>query len=211
MTSELPTSHEIPAEPVPRAGPGVAFAATDIRQALGLLGERVAARWLMARGWTVVAHRFRSGHRDLDLVVRQGSLVAFVEVKARRATGYGGPLGALHWRKRRELVRSAQVWMARHGAATRRIDSTSWGYCSSRRRAVGGGVRTGSGSLRRALPGAASGARAARGGCLPGAVGILIFDPILRILFGFVGESTSRRRPGAAGADRLRWPQRVHD
>jgi putative endonuclease len=117
MTSELPTSHEIPAEPVPRAGPRVAFAATDIRQALGLLGERVAARWLMARGWTVVAHRFRSGHRDLDLVVRQGSLVAFVEVKARRATGYGGPLGALHWRKRRELVRSAQVWMARHGAA----------------------------------------------------------------------------------------------
>ena len=92
-----------------------AVRAADPRQALGLLGERVAARWLARRGWSVVAHRFRSGHRDLDLVVRQGSLVAFVEVKARRRAGYGGPLGALHWRKQRELVRSAQAWIARHG------------------------------------------------------------------------------------------------
>ena len=87
----------------------------DRRQALGRLGERVAARWLVARGWTVVAHRFRSGHRDVDLIVRQGSLITFVEVKARRRAGYGGPLGAIHWRKQRELVRSAQVWIARHG------------------------------------------------------------------------------------------------
>jgi putative endonuclease len=87
----------------------------DPRQRLGLLGERIAARWLERRGWSLVGHRFRSGHRDLDLIVRQGSLVAFVEVKARRGGGFGGPLGAVHWRKRRELVRSAQVWIARHG------------------------------------------------------------------------------------------------
>jgi putative endonuclease len=117
MTSDLPAaSHASAATLVSSAESASPIAATDARQALGLLGERVAARWLIARGWTVVAHRFRSGHRDLDLVVRQGSLVAFVEVKARRAASYGGPLGALHWRKRRELVRSAQVWTARHGA-----------------------------------------------------------------------------------------------
>ena len=89
---------------------------TDPRQRLGLLGERIAARWLARRGWTIVAHRFRSGHRDLDLVVRQGSLVVFVEVKARRGLACGGPLGALHWRKQRELVRSARVWIDRFGA-----------------------------------------------------------------------------------------------
>ncbi len=91
----------------------------DPRHALGVIGERVAERWLRARGWRVLARRFRSGHRDLDLVVARGGTVAFVEVKARRSAGnegaYGGPLDAVHWRKRRELVRSAQVWMARYG------------------------------------------------------------------------------------------------
>lgn len=87
----------------------------DPRQALGALGERVAERWLRSRGWRIVSRRFRSGHRDLDLVVAQPGLVAFVEVKARRSPAFGGPLDAVHWRKRRELVRSAQVWIARHG------------------------------------------------------------------------------------------------
>jgi putative endonuclease len=65
----------------------------------------------------VLARRFRSGHRDLDLVVARDGVVAFVEVKARRGDAYGGPLAAVHWRKRRELVRSAQVWIARYGRA----------------------------------------------------------------------------------------------
>ncbi len=85
------------------------------RQRFGELGERVAARWLTRRGWTVLAHRFRSGHRDLDLVAARDGTVAFVEVKCRSGSDFGGPLGAVGWRKRRELTRSAQVWIDRCG------------------------------------------------------------------------------------------------
>lgn len=88
---------------------------TKQRQALGLLGERIAARWMRREGWEVVAHRFRSGHRDVDLIVRRDNMVAFVEVKARRGDGFGSPLEAVHYRKRRELSRSAQVWVDRFG------------------------------------------------------------------------------------------------
>ena len=93
------------------------------RQALGELGERVAERWLVAHGWSVLARRFRSGHRDVDLVVARREartrtrLVAFVEVKARVGDGFGGPVSAVGWRKRRELGRSALVWVDRHGRA----------------------------------------------------------------------------------------------
>ena len=90
---------------------------TRARQTLGALGERIAARWLRRGGWEIVAERFRSGRRDLDLVARRGAEVAFVEVKARRGGGYGDPVEAVTWRKRRELVRSAQVWIDRHGRA----------------------------------------------------------------------------------------------
>ena len=85
------------------------------RQAFGELGERIAERWLRMRGWKVVQRRFRSGHRDIDLVVERDSVVAFVEVKARRGDRFGGPVEAVNWRKQRELSRSARVWVDRHG------------------------------------------------------------------------------------------------
>src|SRR5215218_9812318 len=85
------------------------------RQALGELGERIAERWLRERGWRVVQRRFRSGHRDIDLVVEQDGLVAFVEVKARRGDRFGDPVEAVNWKKQKELGRSARVWIERHG------------------------------------------------------------------------------------------------
>jgi putative endonuclease len=88
---------------------------TAARQAFGELGERIAERWLRRAGWRVVQRRFRSGHRDIDLVVERDGMVAFVEVKARRGTGFGQPVEAVNWRKQKELARSAHVWIARHG------------------------------------------------------------------------------------------------
>jgi putative endonuclease len=85
------------------------------RQAFGELGERIAERWLRERGWRVVQRRFRSGHRDIDLVVERDGLVAFVEVKARHGLEFGGPVAAVDWRKQKELGRSARVWIDRHG------------------------------------------------------------------------------------------------
>jgi putative endonuclease len=59
--------------------------------------------------------RFRSGHRDIDLIAEKDGTIAFVEVKARTAALFGDPVEAVNWRKRRELTRSAQVWISRHG------------------------------------------------------------------------------------------------
>jgi putative endonuclease len=83
----------------------------------GLAGERVAERWLQRRGWRVLQRRYRSGHRDIDLVAQQDSLVAFVEVKARTGDSFGDPVEAVNWKKRNELVRSAWTWIDRHGRA----------------------------------------------------------------------------------------------
>jgi putative endonuclease len=88
---------------------------TQARQTLGRIGEAVAAKWLRRRGWRVMAARFRSGRRDLDLIVERDGTVAFVEVKTRRDTAFGDPIEAVSWRKRRELIRSAKVWADRCG------------------------------------------------------------------------------------------------
>ncbi|MEO8192509.1 MAG: YraN family protein [Gemmatimonadales bacterium] len=93
---------------------------TAARQILGERGERIAEQWLVERGWRVLERRFRSGHRDIDLVIArsgaEGRLVAFVEVKTRVSTAFGGPLEAVHWRKQREMTHAARDWMARKRA-----------------------------------------------------------------------------------------------
>jgi putative endonuclease len=86
-------------------------------QSLGALGERIAERWLRGKGWRIVQRRFRSGHRDIDLVAERAGLVAFVEVKARAGDRFGDPVASVNWRKQKELGRSARVWIARHGRA----------------------------------------------------------------------------------------------
>ena len=85
------------------------------RQAFGELGERIAERWLRRQGWRVLQRRFRSGHRDIDLVVERDGMVAFVEVKARRGSRFGDPVEAVNWSKQKQLVRSAFTWIDRHG------------------------------------------------------------------------------------------------
>jgi putative endonuclease len=84
-------------------------------QVLGFRGERIAERWLERKGWRVIQRRFRDGHRDLDLVAERDGTVAFVEVKARSGDAFGAPVEAVHWRKRRELTRSARMWISRYG------------------------------------------------------------------------------------------------
>jgi putative endonuclease len=84
-------------------------------QVLGFRGERIAERWLARKGWRVIQRRFRDGHRDLDLIAERSGTIAFVEVKARSGEAFGTPMEAVDWRKRRELVRSARMWISLHG------------------------------------------------------------------------------------------------
>jgi len=82
---------------------------------LGVLGERLAANHLQRLGYAILEKNYRFGRREVDLIVRRGDLVAFVEVKARAGVGYGHPLEAITAIKRREIERVARRWLSRHG------------------------------------------------------------------------------------------------
>jgi putative endonuclease len=98
---------------------------------LGAAGERLVAAYFRSRGYTVLGTNVREGHAELDLVVRRGRTVAFVEVKTRAGSRYGHPLEAITRAKRREVERVAAAWVRRHGRAgdVYRFDAVavSWG------------------------------------------------------------------------------------
>jgi putative endonuclease len=82
---------------------------------LGVRGECLARGALERTGWTTLAQNYRFGRREVDLVVRRGSLVVFVEVKTRSGRGFGAPEMAVTWRKRREIETVAQDFLFRRG------------------------------------------------------------------------------------------------
>lgn len=53
-------------------------------EASGRRGERIAGWWLRLKGWRILARRVRTPAGEVDLIARQGTLVAFVEVKLRK-------------------------------------------------------------------------------------------------------------------------------
>src|SRR6201994_4987168 len=49
----------------------------------GLSAEARAAAWLTAKGYRILAQRFRTPYGEIDIVARRRNLLAFIEVKAR--------------------------------------------------------------------------------------------------------------------------------
>lgn len=55
---------------------------------IGQQAEQFVADYLEARHWQILSRRYRSRWGELDLVARQGDILSFVEVKARRAQNW---------------------------------------------------------------------------------------------------------------------------
>src|SRR5256885_8600033 len=79
---------------------------------LGLSAETRAAALLLAKGYRIVARRWRSPVGEIDLVVRRGRLLVFVEVKARGR--FDDAAEAVTERQRRRIVAAAEAWLASH-------------------------------------------------------------------------------------------------
>ena len=74
--------------------------------------ERRAARWYRLRGWRVLGTNVWAGRNEIDLIVRRGGHLRFVEVKEKRGVLYGDPVEAVDEEKQRRVRRAAETWLA---------------------------------------------------------------------------------------------------
>jgi putative endonuclease len=77
------------------------------RQELAAQGEETVARWYQSSGYIVVARNWRCRQGELDLVLRQGDLIVFCEVKTRTSAAFGAPVEAVTRAKQARLRRAA--------------------------------------------------------------------------------------------------------
>jgi len=79
---------------------------------LGQLGEEAALVFIGSLGWEVVARNLRTPHGEIDVLCRDDSTFAVVEVKARSSRTCGAPIEAVDARKVGRLLRSVSWWLA---------------------------------------------------------------------------------------------------
>lgn len=82
------------------------------RQALGAAAEDAACTHLRAHGLQLLARNVRFRFGELDLVMREGGTIVFVEVRRRGRSDFGGAAASVDARKMRKLALAAQAWLA---------------------------------------------------------------------------------------------------
>lgn len=78
----------------------------------GVIAEYVAACYLILKAYTVLAMRYRIKEGEVDLIIRRGRVIAFVEVKARADLASG--MDAIDEMKLRKFRKAVDHWVMRN-------------------------------------------------------------------------------------------------
>lgn len=78
----------------------------------GRAGEALAAAWLEQRGYRLVARNYRCRGGELDLVALRDGVLAFVEVRARKAGGMVAPGESITPAKRKKVIAAAYAFLS---------------------------------------------------------------------------------------------------
>lgn len=84
------------------------------RHPAGAAWEQAACDFLCDRGLKLVQHNYRCRFGEIDLVMREGNCIVFVEVRYRRHSNFGGGLGSVTLRKQHRMTRVASHFLQRH-------------------------------------------------------------------------------------------------
>ena len=78
----------------------------------GLQGEAQAEAYLRdTRGMVCLGRRYRTSAGEIDLIMRDGETIVFVEVKTRRTAAPGEGLRSVDTRKQGRIARAAQIYL----------------------------------------------------------------------------------------------------
>jgi len=86
-------------------------------QRRGRFAEYLAAAFLLAKGYRIIAIRFRTKAGEIDLIARKGDLAVFVEVKAR--VGEREAVDAVSATAQKRIRAASDVWLAKRPDAAR--------------------------------------------------------------------------------------------
>ncbi len=80
--------------------------------AKGAQAEQQAARYLQQQGLKLIAQNYRCRAGEIDLILQDGDVLVFVEVRLRSNPNFGGAAGSIDKHKQQRIIRTAQHYLA---------------------------------------------------------------------------------------------------
>lgn len=78
----------------------------------GVQAERWAAHYLQQQGMKLVAQNYRCRSGEIDLIMQDGQVLVFVEVRLRSNPNFGGAAASIDSRKQQRIIKTAQHYLA---------------------------------------------------------------------------------------------------
>lgn len=92
-------------------------------ETIGQRGETLATQYLERQGFVILERNARIGHKEVDIIARDGSEVVFVEVKTRTGDSHGSAAEAVTAHKLAHVVTALEAYLLRHPeVSSARID-----------------------------------------------------------------------------------------
>ena len=92
------------------------------RKQTGDAWELKARRWLEGKGLRFVAANVRGRGGEIDLIMKDGQTIVFVEVRYRQSSRFGGAAASVTLAKQQKLLQTAHLWLARHNGSFDTVD-----------------------------------------------------------------------------------------
>lgn len=77
----------------------------------GKIGELIAQKYLKSKGYRIIECNWRTKYAEVDLIVKKGKVIVFVEVKTRKSERFARPEDFINYKKKQRLKRAAIGYM----------------------------------------------------------------------------------------------------
>ena len=80
----------------------------------GFIGEKMAAEYLLKKGFTILHQNWRHSHWEVDFIASLNSTLHFIEVKTRRSRKFGYPEEDVTKKKMENLINASEEFIYLH-------------------------------------------------------------------------------------------------
>ena len=81
---------------------------------IGALGEQIALEYLLERNYQILEKNWSCGHKEVDIIAKDGDTIVFVEVKTRHSNCLVDPEATVDVYKQRHLIWAANSYVNRY-------------------------------------------------------------------------------------------------
>ncbi len=85
-----------------------------LTQQKGNVAEEKALDYLIQQGLKLVTRNYHCRSGEIDLIMRDGEYLVFVEVRSRSSNSFGGGLESITYTKRQKIIKATAYYLMQH-------------------------------------------------------------------------------------------------